>query len=336
MTRYTTSQFSIARRQRRRLVAVGLTVMALLTLAACGNSSGEKANAEGLVEVSLATVPISGIAPGAIAQDDGLFKSQDLTMKADYLRFTPDIVAAVVGGSDDFGFINVVTLLQGLARNVPIRVVAPGYAGNPAEQGLYVKKGSPIKSFADLENKRIAVAGLKNIQQLGVMATGKAAGADPTTFEFVEVPVPNMAAAVESGQVDAIATTEPFITLAGDGLTEVVDDVYQAFGETPIVAYYVTSTKYAKQNADVVERFGSAIVDALEVARGDDDRVRKAVGTYAEIPPEVLSSMALPAFTTNLGIDNVRQIAEHMIEFGFIDEMPDNIDALFESAEGES
>jgi len=328
---------------RVRKSAVALVAATLFAaVAGCGGGGADKPPAAAgtsrpteMTDVGVAASAIAGVANLFLAQESDLFKAENLNVKPNFVKFTPDIVAAVVGGSDAFGHINTATLLQALEANVPIQIVSPGYVGEAAESGIYVAKGSDIMSIRDLEGKRIGVAGLKNIQQIAIMATAGEAGADPTKFEFVEIAVPTMVTAVERGQVDAVALPEPFVTLAGGQLTEVVDDMYEGFGSHPLITYYITSDRYAADHPEVVRAFGNAMVKAQDLAQQNPDRVRKSVAGYTEIPEDVVGRMALPSWTTNLQPATLERQAEFLVKYGFLKQMPADLDKLFTSAQGQ-
>jgi NitT/TauT family transport system substrate-binding protein len=316
---------------RRKVVAGALSMLCLWATAACGAGSEEAQDKDGRATVRFATVPIAGVAAPFVADQAGVFKEESLALDPEFLRFTPDIVAAVVGRSADFGIVNTVTLLQSAAKGVPLKIVAPGYFSNAAEQGLYVKAGSDITSIEDLVGKRIAVIGLKNIQQLGLMALAEQAGVDPGSLEFVETPMPSMAAALTSGKIDAAALAEPFVSLAGSSLTEVIDEIYEplgADGEDPIIGYFFTSEQFASKNADVVARLRSALLRGHELALSDPGRAREAIGTYTEVPPQTLQTMGLPGFGTSFAKPSLIRSAELSKQFDFIEDTP-NLESLF-------
>lgn len=332
---------SICGAWQRPHALLAAVVVLLLAIPGCGGGTEPTAAPAGasrpaeMTEVTLASSAIAGVANVHLAQEDGLFEGENLSVKSDFIKFTPDIVAAVVGGSDEFGHINTSTLLQAVEANVPIQVVSPGYSGEAAESGIYVVPGGDIKSLKDLEGRRIGVAGLKNIQQIAIMATADKAGVDPSDLQFVEVSVPTMVAAVERGQVDAVALPEPFVTLAGDQLVEVVDNIYEPFGPSPILTYFITSKRYAAERPDVVKAFGTAMVKAQELAQQNPARVRGAVASYTEITPDVAAKMALPGWTTNLQMESLKRQAEFMVKFGILTKAPTDLNALFAAAEGQ-
>ena len=88
------------------------------------------------------------------------------------------------------------------------------------------------------------------------------------------------------------------------------------------VATYFTSKQYIAENRDVVDRFVRAMQKSLEYAAGHDDEVRAIVGTYTEIPQEVLDKMNLPVWKSDLNQPTIEQTADAALKYGFIEEKP--------------
>lgn len=329
-----------SKRRGSWLVRASFVATFVTLVAACGDSESGPSSDSGadrpaeMTDVALASSRIAGVANVFLASEEGFFTERNLEVENTFIKFTPDIIASVVGGSTEFGHVNSATLLQALEANVPIQVVAPGYSAEPDESGLFVARDSGIESFDDLEGKRIGVAGLNNIQQIAIMATAGEAGADPTTFDFVEVAVPSMVTSLENGQVDAVALPEPFVTLSAGQVTEVVDDIYEAFGPSPILTYFITGKDYASRHPEVVRAFGGAIVEAQEFAQGNPDRMRQTVTDYTEISPQVAATMGLPSWSPDLQRATLQSEAEFLVKYGYLKEAPENLDDTFALAQG--
>jgi NitT/TauT family transport system substrate-binding protein len=312
----------------RRLTLCIAVVFAVVGIAACGDDdddSGGGAQSGGKpTTVRLTTNPFAGSAAAFVARDQGFLEEENLELKPDFLRFTPDAVAAVVGGNADFAIISTITIMAAANKNVPIEIVAPGYFINPEEQGYFVKEDSDIKSPADFAGKKIGTGGKGNINELAVTAIAAEAGVEPSELELVELPLPDMASAVRNGRVDVGPMVEPFITQATDGMREVIDNPYEVYGDPDqILVYYITSKEFAKENPDVVAGFKRAILKAQEYATENPDSVRKAVGSYTEVDPATLGKMALPKFGTDMARDKIEQQAKTAVKYGYIDELPD-------------
>ena len=105
---------------------------------------------------------------------------------------------------------NYVSALLGQAQGKgTFRFVDGGYQAGPNTLLIMTKPGSAIRTPADLAGKKIAVNTLRNIVELTARSALETAGVDPGSVTFVEVPFPEMAAALQSGRVDAAFTVEP-------------------------------------------------------------------------------------------------------------------------------
>lgn len=320
----------------RRLTLFVSVVVLALGIAACGGDDDEEsggsnggggASTEASAEptqIKLATNPFAGSAAPMIARDAGFLEEENLEMEIEFLRFPPDAVAAVVGGSAQFGILSTTGIMSATNENVPIQIVAPGYFVNPAEQGYYVKEDSDIQSLADVAGKKIGTAGRGNINELAFLAAADQEGVGPDDYEWVELPLPDMAQALRSGRVDVGPLTEPFITSSTDGLRELVDNAYAAYGsDEQILTYHFTSKKFAEENPEVVEAFVRALDKAFTEANDNPDSIREAVGSFTEVDKAVLDEMALPTFSADLARESLEQQAETALKYGYIEEMPD-------------
>ena len=130
---------------------------------------------------------------------------------------------------------------------------------------VVVPGGSDIQSVADLEGRRVAVNNLKNIGEVTIRKGIEDAGGDGSNVEFVELPFPEMPAAVAGGNVDAAWVVEPFVTVAtGQGARA----VFYPFAE-PIedltVATYFTLEPTIQEDPEMVDAFQAAINESLRV-----------------------------------------------------------------------
>jgi NitT/TauT family transport system substrate-binding protein len=148
-------------------------------------------------------------------------------------------------------------------------------------------------------------------------------GADPSKLKFVEVPFPDMLAALDRGSVDAVWIPEPFVS---QGLATGATKVYDPFVEvherlTP--SEYFGSSKFLDANPDVEKRFARAMNKSLDYAQSHEAEVRKIIPTYSAIPKPVAAKMPLPYWTSELNVESVRQQGELAKKYGALKEAPD-------------
>jgi NitT/TauT family transport system substrate-binding protein len=95
-----------------------------------------------------------------------------------------------------------------LADNgVPVRVVALGHRSGAV---IMVKTESSYRSFADLKGKRVAIPSRFAVDHIFVRKLMRRDGLKDGDLELVEMPPPDMPAALLAGAVEAYATGEPF------------------------------------------------------------------------------------------------------------------------------
>jgi NitT/TauT family transport system substrate-binding protein len=212
------------------------------------------------------------------------------------------------------------------SKKLPIQIVSQGVLGgesvDEAWDAIVVPKGSDIKAAADLEGKTVAVNTLNNIGPLTINNWMEKNGADYTKIKYVEVPFPDMGAALEAGRVDAAFTVEPAYSgaLAAGG-TALVHS-YEEIAPNLTVATYFASKQYIAQNKDVVERFQRAMTKSLEYAAANEAEVRTVIGEYTKIPAEVIEKIKLPVWKADLNEPTIQTVADLAKKYGFVEEAP--------------
>ena len=314
---------------------VGLRVAALAAALACAagvvacggdDDSGGGGGGEPTT-LKVGVIPIADVAPLYLGIDKGFFKEQKLTIKPQLAEGGAAITPAVVSGDFQIGFSNTISLLIAASQNLPIQIISQGVLAGKTEKDawadLLVLKDGSIKDPKDLEGKTIAVNTLKNICEVTIKASLEKEGVAVDTLKFTEVPFPDMNAALEAGRVDAACQVEPFVSQGKAGKARGIDPFYVRTAPDLTVATYFTSTKYAQENGDVVDRFVDAMDKSLTYAQSHPDEVRKVLPEYTEIPPEAAEQIKLPVWRTDLNEPTIEKLSELSEKYGLIDEQPD-------------
>jgi NitT/TauT family transport system substrate-binding protein len=291
-----------------------------------GGTGGQTSGGEA-VTLKIGVIPIADVAPLYLGIDQGFFEEENLTVEPELAAGGADIVPAVMSGSNQIGFSNVVSEMLAASEGLPIQIVSQGVLGAESDADAWskvlVSGDSDIQEPADLAGKKIAVNTLKNIGEVTIRATLEDAGVDISALEFVEIPFPDMLAALDEGQVDAAWEVEPFVT-AGEGAGDrAIIAPYEGTAPSLTVATYFATSDYIEENPDVIDRFVRAMQKSLKFAQSNPDEVRRIVGTYTEIPGEALAAMNLPQWGPDLTVDTIETVGALMVQYGFVDEEPD-------------
>ena len=317
----------------RRLLAP-ITALALLTTAtACGGSSDEPAGETegGPAQVAVGIIPIIDVAPIYLGQEQGFFEERGIELELVPGSGGAAAVPGVVAGDCDFAFGNVTSLLLAQTQGLPLQVVANGTAstGDPETDfsAVVVPADSPVQTAADLAGRTVAVNNLKNIGEVTIRKAVEDAGGDSSTVNFVELPFPDMPAAVANGNVDAAWVVEPFVTVAtGQGARAVVRNFAEPVEDLTVATYFTTEQMLA-ENPELVDDFQAAMAESLQYAQDNPDELRRIITTYTSISPEVAEQIALPSFPEEINVESMETVAELMAEYGITEETAD-VDAL--------
>lgn len=126
------------------------------------------------------------------------------------VRFSgfPEIKESVASAHIQATFMVAPLALALRQQGLPIKVV---YLGHRDGTALVVHKDSNIYSFKDLKGKRIAIPTRYSNQNLILYKGAKEHGMSISEMTVVEMPPPDMPAALAAGAVDAITSGEPFM-----------------------------------------------------------------------------------------------------------------------------
>jgi NitT/TauT family transport system substrate-binding protein len=310
------------------VATLSLALACAVGLAACGDDdSGGGGGEGGPATLKVGVIPIADVAPLYLGIKEGFFEEEQLTIKPQLAEGGAAITPAVLSGDFQIGFSNTISLLIAASKDLPVQIISQGVLAGTSEKDawadLLVPKDGPIREPKDLEGKTIAVNTLENICEVTIKASLEKDGVAVDTLEFTEVPFPDMNAALEAGRVDAACVVEPFVSQGKAGAARGIDPFYVRTAPDLTVATYFTSTQYAEQNADVVDRFVRAMNRSLTYAQSHPDEVRTVLLDYTEIPPEAAEPIKLPIWRPDLNQPTIELLSELSVKYGLIEKQPD-------------
>ncbi len=310
----------------RKPLIVVLSALVAATLSACGSSAPPSQSQPGVPDkVTAGVIAILDVAPIYLGKQKGIFAQHNIDLTLQQAQGGAAIVPAVVSGQYQFGFSNVVSLLIARSQNVPIRAVANGNnsTGDPkADFGGLVVKDPNIHSAKDLVGKKVATNTLKNIVDTSVKTIVAKDGGDPTKVSFVELAFPNMAAALDAGQVDGIFVVEPFLSAAKAKGWRTIGS-YADVDPNLCVALYFTSVKLQTENPDLVKRFTDAMKESLAYAQSHPDEARAILTTYTSIKADATKALILPKWPSDIDGTAVDKLADLTVQYGLLTAKPD-------------
>ncbi|TMR96475.1 ABC transporter substrate-binding protein [Nonomuraea basaltis] len=314
-------------RRRLRISALLLTATAMLAGGCGGGEPSTSASAGGVEEPDLVVgmLPLPEVAPIQIGIDKGFFKAEGLNVKIEIIQGGAAALPDLVSGKLSVLHSNYVSaILANASGKATLKVVGDAYTAKPGNFMLMTKKGSPITKISDLKGKTIGVNTLQNVAELSVSALLKANGLAPTDVKFAERPFPEMAGALESGQIDVGFLPEPFhqVAAGANGAVKLTDMFTGPTADFPI-AGYLTTGKFATDNPKTVAAFQRALRQATELAISNSAEVNTALGKYTKIDKATADLMQLGGFSTSVTATRLQRVADLMLEFGYLKEKYD-------------
>lgn len=241
----------------RRLVS--FIMLALLLI----STDQQPARAQTSQKVSIAVLASDSTSEAWVALDRGTFKQAGLDVSIDLMANGPVIAAAVASNAADFGAANLVSLATAYAKGIPFVLVSAG--GTTTSQaptvGLVVAKTSTIMTARDLNGKTIGVDSLKSLATTGTSAWVDKNGGDSRTLKFVEVPIPQMNAAIAAGRVDAAFLPEPILSNALGTDSRLLAAPLDAISSPLLIGAWFTTAEYAKAHPEVIRKFAAVMAE---------------------------------------------------------------------------
>jgi NitT/TauT family transport system substrate-binding protein len=242
--------------------------------------------------VHVMIVPIDAGAEVFYAKDMGFFAKAGIDVDIGTAANGGAAAAAVAGNAVDIGYSDMVSIASAFGRGIPFVVVAPAALHEATEPTNYlmVAANSPIRTAKDLSGKIVAGSGLGTISGYAPRAWIEANGGDLSTVKFVELPFPQMQPALDAGRVDAVAIAEPFLSIARK-TDRIIASPYDAVAKEFLISAFFTTSTWAKEHPDLLNRFITAIHEAAVWGNANHAKSAEILLKYAKIDPELAANM---------------------------------------------
>lgn len=211
-------------------------------------------------------------------------------------------------------------------QGVPLKVV---YIGNRHESTLVQRKDLQCRSLSEMRGKTVAVPIRYSGHLLAVKRYLREQGMDPECIRLVEIPPPDMPAALSTGGIDGYFVGEPFASKAlVSGIATRLVDV-EAIWPKFICNLMIVRDDLVRDHPDWVQTLVTASVwsgfwardhieDAVALATRYWGQDPKVVSYAFEHPPgRVRFDLYTPA------VEEMEQVAEEMRSAGLLDGRPD-------------
>lgn len=307
-----------------RKTLVFILLLATYFLVACSNATPEPAKKQAHSPLQSATkirvghLPIADCAQLYVAIEKGFLEEEGIEVDRIVLASGVKILEALASNSIDVGFSAVAPLILSKARNLDFMALTGGPAENVdhQEHAVLVKKDSPIKTPKDLEGKTIGIVAFRSIDEPFVKEWLELHGVDVSKVRFHEIRFPQMEPTLLTGQVDAVAAIEPFVTKARlGGKTRVLGYNYTEVQPYTEIASFNANRSWIQKNPKLAKRFQKAFKKATAYANEHPDEVKTMLTKYTKLSPELAKEITLPLYTDKLSTDSLDSVMQLMLKW---------------------
>jgi len=192
---------------RRKLLKAACLAALPIGVAACGGARiGDPVQVGGLPVTCNLTLPV---ACTARANANLAAAAGAPRFVYEYLKFSgwPEIKESLMTGRIQAGYMLAPLVMDLADQGIPVKIVSLGHRSGAV---IMVKTDSPYQQFRQLAGKRIAIPSRFAVDFLFLRKMLMRENMTPADIQIIEMPPPDMPAALYADAVDAYCTGEPF------------------------------------------------------------------------------------------------------------------------------
>lgn len=224
--------------------------------------------------------------PAYLGMKTGAFSTEGIDLQWQSFGTSSARMSAVLSGGIDIACTGIVSALALMARGSKHFSIIAVPENFGRVEGLFVR--ADINSLKDLKGKKIGVTFASSAHLL-VLDLLAGAGLSPTDVTVLNVPAPELPAAIKSGQIDAAAAWTPQFNLirAWPGMKLLVDDtsfsLFKSHSVTPGPDVVIVRNAFAEKNGLVVKRFLKSYFNACVMLRDHPDEAAKQLTSLTNL-----------------------------------------------------
>ncbi|WFR61160.1 aliphatic sulfonate ABC transporter substrate-binding protein [Paenibacillus amylolyticus] len=290
----------------------------ILVAVGCGNTNNNAGNGENAKSVENhsnsnasgddVTVKIGVQGKGGLfgkAQEQKWFEDAfgELGAKVEWLEFQsgPPMIEAMASNHLDFAGMGNMPPISAQAAGIDFKIISQLLDGKN-NVAIIVPKDSPIKSIADLKDKKVAVTKGSNAYNFLYLVLEKA-GLGKSDIQEIQLQPDETQPSFESGKVDAWAVWDPYITLNSlSGKGKVLAD-----GESEGVlspSFQLVRSDFANEHPELVTLYLKTLEQARQWEANHQEEAFQRYADERNIPIELVKGMQSRAAMINIPVSD--------------------------------
>lgn len=249
----------------RKLLLGGLAAM---VLAGSGGAQAEE------VSAAIAFTPTAAVAGAFNGHYEKFFDKGGLKTTLLMQSNSVGVVAAVQAGNAQIGSAAAGVFFGAIEHGLDYVALGCQTTFGPGNDvlGVIVRNGVDIKTPSDFVGKRVAVPGINGGTHVTFMEWLRENQVDRNKLTTVEVNYPQQADVLRGTTVDAVVTSEPYLTRIIDAKLGTVFSHLNDIKLSVPDSFYFTTREWANAHPDAVEAFKEGLKQGVDFARSNPEK----------------------------------------------------------------
>jgi len=280
------------------------------------------ATAQQLDTLRAVLIPTDGVKAIYYGMRQGIFRKYGLDLQVTVAATGSAAAAALIGGTADVGFTNIVALINANRKGVPLQIVAPAglLASERPYVGIYVLKDSPIRSGRELNGKTIGSPAIGDLLWAGTLAWVDGGGGDSKSVHMIEVGLSAAVPMLEQGRADAVTMLEPYGSQAVEsGKVRVLGRPMDAIAKQFEGGAFAAMEPVIVKNPEAMARFARAVHEAAAYTNAHEAETVDLVASYTRATPETVAKMARSVDPEYAEARNLQPVIDVLARYGVLD-----------------
>ncbi|WP_094606462.1 Putative aliphatic sulfonates-binding protein [Sporomusa silvacetica DSM 10669] len=214
------------------------------------------------------------------------FAKDGVAVKYDLYLSGPPMIEAFAGGRADFAHTGDMPPVSARSAGVDIKVISrAGYT--PGGNALLIRPDSPFKSVNDLKGKKIAVQVGSSAHHFLILLLKKN-GLNTNDVNIVNLPASDHQAALETNNVDAVVTWEPWNSVLENAKAgKILED--SSSGVKRYIGVFLARNEFAQKYPDYTERILKVNEKAAAFIKSNPDEALELIAKESKLPVSAIS-----------------------------------------------
>lgn len=294
------------------IAVLGVIIASLLfSLAGWGNNKEEKTEQEEVKTIKIGYLPLTHAVP--LFVENELSANNSKNFKVELVKFGSwtELSDAVNTGQVDGASMLIELAMKSKEQGIDLKTVALGH-----RDGNVVVVSKDINEVADLKGKTFAIPHRLSTHNVLLYKMLKENGLTANDLNVIELPPPEMPAALSEGRISGYIVAEPFGAISvASGNGKVLFESQDLWSDS-VCCGLVLRNDFIQENPAVAAQFVKEYVKAGERAESKDPEVLEASAKYMKVEPQVLDLSLQWISYNNLKLEekDYNELSQYLVE----------------------